>query len=127
MHHERAWREIEARLARGEEMILAAPALVETYAVLTRLPPPNRLSPVEGRAALEEGFLRRAARIISLSAEEYRDLLINAPDRQIDGGAIHDAVIIGCALAAAADEIVTFNERQFRYLTPPRLKVVVPK
>lgn len=43
-HHTRATEEIERRLSRGEEMIVAAPALVEAYAVLTRLPPPHRLS-----------------------------------------------------------------------------------
>jgi len=37
-HHERAIHEIERRLAQGELLIGAAPALVETYAVLTRLP-----------------------------------------------------------------------------------------
>jgi uncharacterized protein with PIN domain len=38
--HEQAANEIERRLELAEPMILAAPALVESYAVLTRLPPP---------------------------------------------------------------------------------------
>jgi predicted nucleic acid-binding protein len=126
VHHEPAWREIERRLARGEEMCLAAPALLETYAVLTRLPRPNRLAPIEGRAVLEAGFLRRAVRTVSLDVEAYQDLLLAAPDRQIAGGAIFDAVIIACALTAGADAILTFNERQFRFLAPPELEVVVP-
>lgn len=46
-HHDRAAREIEQRLRRGEKMLVAGPALVESYAVLTRLPPPHRLSPVD--------------------------------------------------------------------------------
>jgi len=39
-HHERAAAELERRFAKREAMIVAAPALVEAYAVLTRLPPP---------------------------------------------------------------------------------------
>jgi hypothetical protein len=38
-HHERATREIERRLDCGEKLIVAAPGLIEAYAVLTRLPP----------------------------------------------------------------------------------------
>lgn len=38
-HHEAAIGEIERRLGRREAMVVAAPALVETYAVLTRLLP----------------------------------------------------------------------------------------
>jgi hypothetical protein len=41
-HHERVAKEIARRLDRGEAMIAAAPALVEAYAVLTRLPSPYR-------------------------------------------------------------------------------------
>ena len=37
-HYEPAAAEIERRRARGETMFLAAPSLIETYSVLTRLP-----------------------------------------------------------------------------------------
>lgn len=37
-HHAAASAEIEARLNRGESLVAAGPALVEAYAVLTRLP-----------------------------------------------------------------------------------------
>ena len=43
-HHQAAIGEIERRLRRRETIIVAAPALVETFAVLTRLPSPHRLS-----------------------------------------------------------------------------------
>src|SRR6184192_3362205 len=45
MHHEATAAEISRRLSRGEEPVMAAPALVEAYAVLTRLPAPHRLLP----------------------------------------------------------------------------------
>jgi predicted nucleic acid-binding protein len=37
-HYERAGAEIERRLTRGENLLLAAHSLVEAYSVLTRLP-----------------------------------------------------------------------------------------
>jgi hypothetical protein len=39
-HHSRALDEIERRFGRREALVAAAPALVEAYAVLTRLPAP---------------------------------------------------------------------------------------
>ena len=38
-------------------MVIAAPALVETYAMLTRLPPPNWLAPLDCWALLEENVV----------------------------------------------------------------------
>jgi hypothetical protein len=42
--HERSRKEIGARVAHGESLVIVAPALVEPYSVLTRLPVPYRLS-----------------------------------------------------------------------------------
>ena len=41
VRHAVAAAEIERRLDRGERMAIAARAIAETYAVLTRLPPPT--------------------------------------------------------------------------------------
>lgn len=40
----------------GEAMIAAGPALVETYAVLTRLPSPHRLAPADAHRLLQANF-----------------------------------------------------------------------
>ncbi len=57
-HHEAAASEIERRLAARTQMIVAAPALVEAYAVLIRLPSPHRLSPQNALTLLENNFLK---------------------------------------------------------------------
>ena len=43
-------------MADGQELILAAHSLAETYAVLTRLPPPNRLRGKDALALIEENW-----------------------------------------------------------------------
>jgi hypothetical protein len=48
-------------------MIVAAPALTEAYAVLTRLPPPHRLSPQTALTLLENNFFKLAT-VIALTA-----------------------------------------------------------
>jgi hypothetical protein len=61
----------------SSQMIVAAPALVEAYAVLTRLPPPHRLSPQTALTLLENNFLKLAT-VIALNAKSYETLLLGA-------------------------------------------------
>ena len=55
-HHAPAAAEIEQRLMANETMVIAAHAAAEAYAVLTRLPPPHRLSPEDALALIEGNF-----------------------------------------------------------------------
>ena len=124
-HHDRALEEIERRLNRSEKMIVAAPVLIEAYAVLTRLPPPHRLSPVDALALLEANFLS-AARIVALDGKSYRTLLRRAPDDGIAGGRTYDAVIAACVFKAKATVLITFNESHFLSFVERGLEIVVP-
>src|SRR3977135_2841141 len=55
-HHEATTSAVERRLDAGVRLALAAPALPEASAVLTRLPPPARLSPADALHVLKENF-----------------------------------------------------------------------
>lgn len=123
-HHDRAAGEIERRLGRGEKMLVAGPALVESYAVLTRLPAPHRLSSADTVALLEANFMRTA--IIGLNGASYRTLLRRAADDGIAGGQTYDAVIAACAVKSKADALLTFNERHFLSLAERGINVIVP-
>lgn len=106
-------------------MIVAAPALVETYAVLTRLPPPHRLSPVDALALLDANFIG-AGRAVALNAAAYRALLRLATTKDIGGGGMYDAVIAQCAVKAQASALLTFNAPHFLSLAIAGLEIVVP-
>ncbi len=124
-HHGPAAAEFNRRFACNESMIVAAPALIEAYAVLTRLPPPHRLSPVDAVAILDANFLC-SGRLIALDAASYRSLLRAAPKGGIAGGQAYDAVIARCALRAKASTLLTFNQRHFQALAPAGIEIVVP-
>lgn len=124
-HHEDAAKEVQQRLDRGDRMIVAAPALVEAYAVLTRLPPPHRLSPNDALALLEANFIAQA-NIVALDSRGYLRLLRGAPKNGISGGRTYDAVITWCAVKAKAGALLTFNETDFRPLAQGRIEIVVP-
>jgi predicted nucleic acid-binding protein len=124
-HHAAAASEIERRLARRERMHLAAPALLESYAVLTRLPPPYRLAPADTLALLDASFLT-VGRTIALDAIAYQRLLRRAPADNLGGGRIYDAVIATCAVRAAASALLTFNAPHFLVFAARGLEIVVP-
>ena len=80
---------------------------LETYSVLTRLPPPHR-SP----AAVVSDFLRTRFRepFLRLREPRYRDFVLRLAGLGISGGAAYDALV--AATAAAADaELVTCDRR----------------
>lgn len=118
--------EINRRLARGDRLVSAAPALVEAYAVLTRLPAPHRLSPSDALSVLEANFME-GVRVVSLTPELYLRLLRQAPGAGISGGLAYDAVIAACALRDKASALLTLNAQHFRRWESPGLKVVDPR
>lgn len=124
-HHEAAHKEIERRLGLGEPMIMAAPALVETYAVLTRLPPPHRLSAADAYALLSTNFMS-SVRIIALDPKSYRNLLRRLSESHVGGGKTYDAVIAECARKAQANALLTFNESDFHAVVEQGLEIVTP-
>lgn len=124
-HHEATATEVTRRLEAGQSLAVAGPALVEAYAVLTRLPAPYRLSPADALELLDANFMARR-RIVSLDGEAYVHLLRGAPSRGIYGGRTYDAAIAECAAKAQVSALLTLDEDDFRGWGSNRLKIVVP-
>jgi predicted nucleic acid-binding protein len=120
-HHARAAGEIERRLDAGERLIVPAPALVEAYAVLTRLPSPYRLAPGDAWKLLHANFVQPAT-VTALRGNAYSHLLRTLAQSGIGGGRSYDAVIAECARQAKAEVLLTFNIRHF---DPPPAGVAV--
>ena len=104
--------------------MIAAPALLEAYSVLTRLPPSFRLSPADSAHLLDANWGRTES--IALTSEEYWTLLRRESSRGIGGGRIYDAVIAYCARKAKADEILTWNVDHFASFAGDGLAVSWP-
>lgn len=124
-HHEVAASELERRLARKEMLVVAAPALIETYAVLTRLPPPHRLSALDASVLLDANFLA-GHKLIALGEADYRRLVKDASVQGVIGGRTYDWVIAACATKARAAVLLTFNARDFESLPLVGLQILVP-
>jgi predicted nucleic acid-binding protein len=124
-HHAATAALVERRLDGGAVMVLAAPALVEAYAVLTRLPAPHRLAPADALALLQANFREHASTVV-LAARDYWSLLEAAPAGGVYGGHSYDAVIAACARKAGAREILTLNTRHFEAFGDDTLQIVSP-
>ena len=111
-HHAPAAAELERRLDRGEQLAIPAPALAESYAVLTRLPAPHRLSPADAWMLLEGNFIEHR-KIIALSGALYVATVRALAKEGVGGGRSFDAVIAECARQAQPATLLTFNRRHF--------------
>lgn len=73
---------------------------LETYSVLTRLPPPHRAAGEVVRDFLR-ARLRRPA--LSLSSKAQREFLLALPEHGVTGGAVYDALVAATAKEHEAD------------------------
>jgi predicted nucleic acid-binding protein len=100
-HHDAARRVLDAGIRLIDHCAL------ETYSVLTRLPPPHR-SPAPVildflRARFPQPFLR-------LSESRYRAFVLGLAEQGVTGGAAYDALVAATAAATHAD-LVTCDRR----------------
>jgi predicted nucleic acid-binding protein len=86
---------------------LVAHCAVETFSVLTRLPPPHRVA-----AHLVRDFLavRFSSPYVALDGDEYRALIPRLVELGITGGAAYDALVAATA-RAARDTLVSCDRR----------------
>lgn len=110
-HHVRTCAEIERRSRDGEDLVLAAHSLAETYAVLTRLPSPHRLRADDAVSLIEMNW--GGAPVVYLTATDTWRALREAPRRGIIGGQTYDALIAAAAIKAKASVLLTWNLRNF--------------
>ena len=110
-HHSATHADYHRRRAAGQQFVVPAQALVEAYSVLTRMPPPYRLSPAVAITVLESTW--GTTETSALTAAECWRVLRSQAARGVAGGRIHDGQIAECARKAKADEILTWNTRHF--------------
>ena len=124
-HHAAATAELVARLGRSERLVVAGPALVETYAVLTRLPPPHRLSASDAYTLIAANFVE-GREVVALDGHDYHGVIELASLGGTAGGQVYDAVLAACARRAGVDAFLTFNARHFDRYRTPGFAIVVP-
>jgi predicted nucleic acid-binding protein len=113
-HHQSAARAVERAMASKEGVLVPTHAVVEAYAVLTRLPAPHRLAPATALQLLRENF--GATRLASFNARSLWPVLEQLAATSLGGGITFDAVILDAAADGGATSLLTLNERDYERL-----------
>lgn len=90
-----------------ERTQLLGQVAIETYSVLTRLPPPQRVPPSLAQAYLLKTF---ALPPIVLPGGEYERLIAFAAEERWSGGAVYDA-LVGATAREAGATLLTLDRR----------------
>jgi len=124
--HEKTRREVE-RLRQQQASIVVAPhALLESYSVLTRMPPPYRFSPEAAEQLLRDNFAD-GAEVPGLAPESLWNWLQEFALKGISGGSIYDAVIARSTFEAGAGVLLTWNLDHFLRVAPAGLETLTPE
>jgi predicted nucleic acid-binding protein len=109
--HSLAFPSLEATQRREIREYISAHSLAELYSVLTRLPEPLRVSPIEAQAMIADlnGYLE----VVSLQAEDYQAAIANMVILKLPGGGVFDALIAQVALKAEVNHLLTLNAKDF--------------
>lgn len=118
-----SWHELhdQARTTLDDGARLIDHCALETYSVLTRLPPPHRSV---GEVVRDFLRLRFSEPYLRLDARAYREFVLNLPERGVTGGAAYDAVVAATAVAHSA-ELVSCDRRAVRTYEKIGVRVVL--
>lgn len=114
--HERAARALSRAMESKGDVIIPVHALIEVYAVITRLPAPHRIAPSDAIALIQDNF--SANPLASLRSDAVFPLLRRLAAEGLGGGITYDAIILHAAEEAGATSLLTLNERDYQRLTP---------
>lgn len=114
--HEAAVKAIHRATASKEGIVVPLHSLVETYAVLTRMPIPYRLSPADAFVLIRDTF--GTSRLAAMNVRSLWPLLGALAASDLGGGLTYDAMILESCEHAGATALLTLNPRDFLRLSP---------
>jgi len=126
-HHNTARVVLERVNAGHDRGFVATHSLAESYAVLTRLPAGNQVSPTIAWQLISENVIKNFT-LVTLTSKEYAETLQKAAADGTEGGKIYDALLLAAASKSGAERIYTMNVRHFQSLADERLRrrIVAP-
>ena len=121
--HEAAASAIDAALGR-KTLLIAAPSLVETYAVLTSLPAHHRLVHADAYHLMKSSLA--TAKLAGPRTRDTWSAIRQWSVTPIGGADAHDAILIDIVTDAGAKTLLTFRRQELDRLASPGLEVQEP-
>jgi predicted nucleic acid-binding protein len=101
---------------RKQEVGCGAHTLIEVYATLTRMPGKYRINPDQAMLFVENIWDRLT--VITLTPDEYHEMVRLFSGRGIAGAMVYDALLAACALKGNAKRLFTWNLRHYSHFGP---------
>src|SRR3972149_832513 len=98
------------------QLFVSSHTILEIYSVLTSAPFKPKITPIIAKQLIENN-IKNMAKTIYLPDEDSFKIVDKMCNSNFSGGIIYDAIIVGCALKAKVDEILTLNSKDFLHLT----------
>jgi predicted nucleic acid-binding protein len=95
-----------------ENAVCSAHTLAELYVTLTRQRPPQKVAPNIAASIVE--MLAWRIKPVSLTAQEYVEIIQSVASNGLSGAILYDALLLGCARKSGAKKIYTLNPSHFR-------------
>jgi predicted nucleic acid-binding protein len=105
--------------------VICAQVLLESFAVLTRLPAPYRIPLRQAERLLAANFSEVVA-VCGVLDSDLWTTLDRAAERQAGGGKVYDTIIAQATARAGASVLLTWNVRDFLAVAPPGLEIRAP-
>ena len=121
--HRAAAHAVEAALAR-KTLVLPAPALLESYALLTLLPAQHRLGHADAFHLLRSSY--STARVAGPRTRDTWSVLRRWSVAPIGGNDAFDALLLDIAKEAGAKTLLTFRRADLERLAIPGIELVEP-
>lgn len=99
--------------------------LAETYATLTALPLPRRITADAALRLIEANFVSRLT-ILPLSPADYTHALQHVARLGLTSGIIYDALHLRAAETSGCERLYTYNTAHFNRLQPQGLLITQP-
>jgi predicted nucleic acid-binding protein len=124
-HHEATLSTLEALKKQNNDLIVAAPAVLECFSVLTRLPERIRITPSEASERLFENIAQNF-QMVGVDPETCWSAIRHLTDRDLGGGLVYDAIIAYSCAVAGATILLTWDVQDFIRVAPPGLTIQKP-
>jgi predicted nucleic acid-binding protein len=121
--HRAAAGAVEAALAR-KALVLLSPAVLDAYAILTRLPAQHRLAHADAFHLLRSSF--GTARVAGPRTRDAWSMLRRWSVAPIGGSDTYDAQLVEIAKDAGAKTLLTFRRADLERLAIPGIEIVEP-
>jgi predicted nucleic acid-binding protein len=124
--HQKARSYLEAARDDRAAVAITTHAIAELFATITALPTRPQHTPAE--AAALTNHISDLLHVVDLQAGDYQDAVRRMVEHDLSSRAIYDGLHLVAAEKVEADELVTFNGRDFRRMPPtaPTGLVVLP-